>query len=346
MGGTIKMTTRILKYVLAAIMAVGLTATARADSVADFYKGKTVELYIGYSVGGGYDTYARLLARHIGKHIPGNPTVVPKNMPGAGSLKLTNWLYEAAPQDGTVFGSIARAAPFDPLFGNKKAMFKASKFNYIGSANNEVSVCVAMADSGVKTFDDLKKKQLIVGGTGDTADTVQFPKILNAVFGTKMKIINGYPGGKDVILAMERGEVQGRCGWSWSSVKSTKQDWIDSKKVNILVQLSTGKHPELPDVPLIMDLTKSPDDKKLLNIIFARQELGRPYVAPPNVPAERVKALQDAFMATMKDPEFLAEAKNADLEIGPVSGSRVQALVADAYDANPKIIQRIHDILE
>lgn len=339
------MTFRIAKYALAAMAVIAVTATARADSVADFYKGKTVELYIGYSVGGGYDTYARLLARHIGKHIPGNPTVVPKNMPGAGSLKLTNWLYEAAPQDGTVFGAIARAAPFDPLFGNEAAKFKASEFNYIGSANNEVSVCVAMADTGIKTPEDLTNKELIVGGTGDTADTVQFPKIINAVLGAKMKIINGYPGGKEVILAMERGEVQGRCGWSWSSVKSTKQDWIDSSQVNIIMQLSTGKHEELPDVPLVMDLTDTADDKKLLNLVFARQELGRPYVAPPNIPKERVAALREAFMATMKDPEFVAEAKSADLELSPVSGERVEALVMDAYDTNPKVIDRINEIL-
>ncbi len=339
------MSIRILKYALAAVVALAMTSTARADSVADFYKGKTVEFYIGYSVGGGYDTYARLLARHIGKHIPGNPTVVPKNMPGAGSLKLTNWLYEAAPQDGTVLGSIARAAPFDPLFGNKKAKFVADKFNYIGSANNEVSICAAMADTGIKTFEELKSKELIVGGTGDTADTVQFPKVLNAVLGTKFKIINGYPGGKDVVLAMERGEVSGRCGWSWSSVKAKNKDWLEGGKMNILLQLSTGKHAELPDVPLVMDLVSSDADKALLTLMFARQELGRPYVAPPNIPADRVAALRAAFDATMQDAEFLAEAKSADLELAPVSGERVQKLVMDSYTTDPSVVARINKIL-
>ena len=339
------MSIRILKFALAGVAALAVTSTARADSVADFYKGKTVELQIGYSVGGGYDTYARLVARHIGKHIPGNPTIVPQNMPGAGSLKLANWLYKAAPQDGTVFATIARAAPFDPLFGNEKAKFKADKFNYIGSANNEVSICAAMSGADIKTFDDLKSKKLIVGGTGDTADTVQFPKIMNAVLGTKMQIINGYPGGKDVVLAMERGEVQGRCGWSWSSVKSKNMDWVDGGKMNVIIQLSTDKHPELPNVPLIMDLAKSDDDKRLLNLIFARQELGRPYVAPPNVPAERVEALRAAFMATMSDPEFLKEAAEADLEITPVSGAKVQKLVNDAYMTDPSVVERINKIL-
>ncbi len=339
------MSIRILKIALAAVAALAVSTAARADSVADFYKGKTVEFYIGYSVGGGYDTYARLIARHIGKHIPGNPTVVPKNMPGAGSLKLTNWLYEAAPQDGTVLGSVARAAPFDPLFGNKKAMFTADKFNYIGSANNEVSICAAMADTGIKTVDDLKSKELIVGGTGDTADTVQFPKILNAVLGTKFKIINGYPGGKDVVLAMERGEVHGRCGWSWSSVKAKNRDWLDEGKMTVIMQLSTSKHSELPDIPLVMDLAKSDADKALLTLIFARQELGRPYVAPPNIPAERVAALRAAFDATMKDPEFLAEAKSADLELAPVSGARVQELVKESYTTDPAVVARINKIL-
>ena len=336
----------MVRYLAFALAMIATVATARAESVEEFYKGKTVELYIGYSVGGGYDTYARLLARHMSKHIPGNPTIVPQNMPGAGSLKLANWLFQAAPQDGTAFGTIARAAPFDPLFGNEKAEFKADKFNYIGSANNEVSVCASMVGSGVKTLEDLQTKELIVGGTGDTADTVQFPKIMNAVLGTKIKIINGYPGGNDVVLAMERGEVQGRCGWSWSSVKAERMDWVTDNKMNVIIQISTAKHPELPDVPLIMDYAKTKEDKQLLNLIFARQELGRPYVAPPNVPADRVAALRAAFDATMADPEFLDEAKKADLEITAVSGAKVAALVAEAYETDPKVVARIQEILK
>ncbi len=328
-----------------AIAAAVTASAASAQSVGDFYKGKTVEMRIGYSPGGGYDTYARLVAAHIGKHIPGNPTVVPMNEPGAGSLKLANELFQTAPQDGTVMGVIARAAPFDPLFGNDAAKFDGLKFNYIGSANNEVSVCVAWAGTGIKTLDDLKTKELIVGGTGPTADTEQFPTVLNAVFGTKIKIIGGYPGGNDVNLAMERGEVTGRCGWSWSSVISTRPDWITDKTINILVQLSTAKHPDLPDVPLVMDLAKTDKEKAMLRLVFARQALGRPFVAPPNIPADRVKALRDAFMATMSDPEFLADAKKADLEITPVSGEEVAQLVADAYTAPADVVDPIKKIL-
>jgi len=331
-------------------LAAGLAALAfaagpaAAQSVEEFYKDNTIELYIGYSVGGGYDTYARLIARHIGKHIPGNPTIVPVNLPGAGSLKLVNWMAEAAPRDGTVFGTVARAAPFDPLFGNEAAQFNARDLSYIGSANNEVSVCVALSDSGVATVGDLKEKGLIVGGTGDTADTVQFPKVVNAVLGTKMKIINGYPGGNDVSLAMERGEVEGRCGWSWSSVKSTRMDWYEEGKINVLLQISTAKHPDLPDVPLVTDLADG-DDQRLLRLVFARQALGRPYVGPPEIPADRLEALQTAFMATMEDPEFLAEADKLDLEITPVSGPEVRDLVLEAYDTGTATVERIQSIL-
>jgi tripartite-type tricarboxylate transporter receptor subunit TctC len=338
---------RLKALALASAAAIVAVSAASAQSVEEFYKGKTVEVYIGFSVGGGYDTYARMLATHMGEHIPGNPTMVPKNQPGAGSLKLANWLYEAAPQDGTVFGIVARAAPFDPLFGNEAANFDALKFNYIGSANNEVSVCVARADTGIEKFDDLKEKELIVGGTGPTADTVQFPKVMNDVFGTKITIIDGYPGGNDVNLAMERGEVTGRCGWSWSSVVSTRQDWVDSGYINVLMQLSTSKHPDSPDsVPLIMDLAQTDDDKRLLRVVFARQALGRPFIAPPNIPEDRVKALRDAFMETMKDPEFLADAKKAELEITPISGEDVQQLVVEAYDASPEIVKRISAIVQ
>ncbi len=332
-------------------LAAGLAALALANgpaaaqSVEEFYSGKTVELYIGYTVGGGYDTYARLLARHMGNHIPGNPTIVPVNLPGAGSLKLVNWLAEAAPRDGTVFGTVARAAPFDPLFGNDAANFDARALSYIGSANNEVSVCVAWEGTGIENVEDLKTKELIVGGTGDTADTVQFPKVVNAVLGTKMRIINGYPGGNDVSLAMERGEVTGRCGWSWSSVKSTRMDWYEQGTVKVLLQISTAKHPDLPDVPLVTDLADG-DDQRLLRLVFARQALGRPYIGPPEIPEDRLTALQDAFMATMEDPAFLAEAEGLDLEITPVSGPEVRQLVMDAYDTPAKTVQRIKDILE
>ena len=327
---------RLLKRVAqtAALLAV-TTTSGWAQSPADFYKGKTVELYIGYSVGGAYDLYARMLARYLGQHIPGNPTVVPKNMEGAGSLRLANWLYNVGPKDGTAMAIIGRGTGFDPILGNSKAQFDGPKFTWIGSANNEVSVCVAWHSSGVTKFDDLLARELIVGGTSSSADTDQFPKVVNGVLGTKMRVITGYPGGNDVNLAMERGEVQGRCGWSWSSVKSTHQKWYDEKKFTVLMQLALEKHPDLPNIPLIVDLATTDEQRLILKLIFARQVIGRPFLAPPNVPKERADALRKAFMDTMKDPAFLADAEKAKMEITPVAGDQVAKLVTDIY-ATPK----------
>src|SRR3954471_22482534 len=298
----------LVRGAVAAAVLAAVPATTWAQSPAEFYKGKNVDLMVGYSAGGGYDVYARMLARYIGKHIPGNPTVVVKNLDGAGSLRLANALYNQLPKDGTVFGTVARGAAFDPLLGNKAAQFDASKFSWIGSANDEVSVCVAWHTSGVTKIEDTFNKELVVGGTGPSADTDQFPRIVNGVLGTKMKIVTGYPGGNDVSLAMERGEVQGRCGWSWSSVVSTRKDWYDSKKIKVLVQFSLAKHADLPGVPLIMALARTDEQRRIFKLIFARQVMGRPFQGAPGVPPDRVRALQQAFMDTMRDKEFLAEA--------------------------------------
>jgi tripartite-type tricarboxylate transporter receptor subunit TctC len=322
---------------MAAALMVAAAAGAQAQTPAEFYKGKNVDLYIGYSVGGGYDLYARMLARYMGKHIPGNPTVLPKNMEGAGSLRLANWLYNIGPKDGTAFGIIGRGTPFDPILGNAKAQFDGTKYTWIGSANNEVSICVAWHTTGITKFEDLLTRELIVGGTSSSADTDQFPKIVNGVLGAKMRIITGYPGGNDVGLAMERGEVQGRCGWSWSSVKSTHQKWYDEKKFSVLMQLALEKHPDLPNVPLITDLANTDEQRQILKLIFARQVMGRPFLAPPGVPRDRADALRKAFMDTMNDKEFLADTEKAKMEITPVSGDQLDKLVKELY-ATPKAV--------
>jgi tripartite-type tricarboxylate transporter receptor subunit TctC len=323
--------------VAAAIPALHAISASHAQSPADFYKGKTVDLYIGYSAGGGYDLYARALARHMGRFIPGNPTILAKNMPGAGSLVLANWLYNVAPKDGTALGIIGRGTAFDPLLGSTKAQFDAGKFNWIGSMNDEVSVCVAWHTTGITTLEQVERKELTVGGSGPAADTDQFPKVLNATIGTKFKLVTGYPGGNDVDLAMERGEVMGRCGWSWSSVIATHKSWIDDKKINVLVQLSLSKHVDLPHVPLIMDFARTEEQKQIFNLVFARQPMGRPFLAPPGIPAERVAVLRKAFMDTMKSGEFLAEAEKMQLEINPVSGDAVQKIVQEVY-RTPKAV--------
>jgi tripartite-type tricarboxylate transporter receptor subunit TctC len=323
-----------------ALPSIAYVQDAHAQSVADFYRGKNVELLIGYSGGGGYDVYARLLARHIGRHIPGNPTVVPRNMPGAGSLVLANWLYNVAPKDGTAFGMIGRGTPFDPMLGIDAAKFDPTKYLWLGSMNNEVSVCVSWHTSGITKYEQLLKQELVVGGTGPSADTDQFPRITNSVLGTKFRIISGYPGGNDISLAMERGEVGGRCGWSWSSVVSTRMNWFKEKKVHVLMQLALEKHEDLPNVPLVVDLAKTDEQRTILRLIFARQALGRPLLGPPSVPAGRAAALQKAFMDTMKDKTFLAEAEKAQLEITPLSGSAVHKIIVDSAATNPAVLKK------
>jgi tripartite-type tricarboxylate transporter receptor subunit TctC len=336
----------MLARIIALVAALFLAAQAHAQSPADFYKGRTVDLYVGYSVGGGYDLYARVLARHMGRHIPGNPTIVVKNMEGAGSLRLANWLYRVGAKDGSVIATIGRGTGFDPLLGHQAAQFDATRFTWIGSGNHEVSVCVAyQGSSGVTTFADLRTKEMTVGGTGASSDTDQFPRVLNGVLGTRMKIVSGYPGGNDIVLAMERGEVQGRCGWSWSSVKSTHGAMISERKLIVLLQLSLQKHPELPDVPLVVDLAKTDEERQILTLIFARQVMGRPFLAPPGIPADRTNALRQAFMDTMTDPAFVAEAERAQLEVNPVAGEDLQKLVAEIYRTPPEVAQKAAQLL-
>ena len=326
----------------AAFAAAALTtAPAAADAVADFYKKKRMTLYVGFSAGGGYDRYSRTLARHIGRHIPGNPRIVVKNRTGAGSMILTNELYNSLPKDGSVFATVGRGQTHEPLLGTKEAKFDATKFTWLGTMNNEVSLCVSWHTSKIKTMDDMLTMPFVVGGVGPGADTDTFPTVLNYVLGAKMKLITGYPGGNDINFATERGELDGRCAWSWSSVKTTRPQWLTDKKINLLVQMSTQPHPELTKlgVPFVMDYAKTDDQKAILNFIYSRQAWGRPYLAPPGVPADRAKALQDAFMATMKDPKFLADAKKQKMEIAPLSGPKVASLVKELYATPQNIIQ-------
>jgi tripartite-type tricarboxylate transporter receptor subunit TctC len=320
-----------LRISFATMLLLGSVDRGGAQAPADFFKGRTIDLYIGYSVGGGYDVYARMIARHMGRHIPGNPTIIPKNMEGAGSIRLANWLYNVAPRDGTAFGTVSRGVPFDPLLGSPATQFDAREFTWIGSANNEVSVCVAWRTTGIARFEDLLSKELVVGGSSAASDTDQFAKLLNALFGTKLKLAAGYPGGNEINLAIERGEVGGRCGWSWSSVVATHKHWLEQNRIAVLIQTALSKHVDLLDVPLIADLTRTEEERQIVWLIFARQVMGRPFLAPPGVPPERANVLRDAFMSTMKDPQFLADAEKAKLEITPVSGADIEKLVKEIY---------------
>lgn len=306
-------------------------ASAPACAAEPSYKGKTLTVYIGYSAGGGYDVYGREVARFIGKHLPGNPTVIPENMEGAGSLRLANYMSKVAPKDGTAIGIISNGTAFDPILGQPGAEFKGTDFYWLGSANNEVSVCVTMAASPIKTIQDAIAKEVTVGSTGGSDDTAQFPRVLNGTIGSKFKIVTGYPGGNDVLIAMERGEVEGRCGWSWSSVLSTRGEWVKDGKINVLVQTALTKHKDLPNVPLVTDLAKTPEDKEILTMIFARQTMGRPFLAPPGIDPAYGALLRQAFADTLSDPDFLAEAKKVKLEVNPVSGVDIEALVKQIY---------------
>ena len=334
--------------VAAAVLTLTPLSAGLAQSSPPFYAGKQIELDINSSVGGGYDLYARLLARHMGKHIPGDPTIVPKNMVGASGLRLANWLASAAPRDGTVIGAVSRATAFEPLLGNKAAQYDGTKFAFIGSGNDEVSVCVTWYTSGVKTFADALKTEVTVGASGGIGDdTYQFPALLDRMFGAKFKIVRGYPGGNEINLAMERGEVKGRCAIPWSTVKATRRDWIDDKKTNFLMQFSLAKHPDLPNVPLVTDLAKSDEQRKILKLIFGRQVMGRPFALPPGVPKERIAELRKAFDETMTDKDYLADAAKMKLEVKPVTGERIERLIDDIYKTtSPAIVHEANEMIK
>lgn len=318
----------------------------KPEDTAAFYAGKTVRVIIGYTPGGGYDTYGRLLAAHIGKHIPGNPTVIVENMDGAGSLKAANYLFTTAPKDGTVFGTFGRGLPASELLGDADVAFKSTQFNWLGSMNDEVSVCVVRSDSQTKTFQDALTRTVRIGATGPDDDTGFFPRFLNGLLGAKFDLKVGYPGGNDVNLAIERGEVEGRCGFSWSSLVSTKPQWLEQKFINILVQMSLNKHPDIPSsVPLIMEFMKTAEQKQLAEVVFSRQTMGRPFAIPPGVPEARVAALRDAFDKAMKDPALLEDAKKAKQELNPKGGKEIQTIVEKIFQTPQAQRDKLKSIL-
>ena len=275
---------------------------AQAQSVADFYRGKTVQMLIGYTAGGGYDLNARVLARHMGKHIPGNPNIVAQNMAGAGSLRLANFLYNVAPKDGTAIGMVGRGMAMEPLIGGSATQYDARRYAWIGSVSDQVSLCATWHTSKVKSWDDMLKTDFTVGGEGSGSDPDMFATMIRSLFGVKIRLVSGYPGGNEINLAMERGEVDGRCGWSWSSIKITKPDWLKNKRINLALQMALHKNSELADVPLIMDFARNDRERQILKLVLSRQEMGWPFTAPPGLPKERADALRAAFDATMRGP--------------------------------------------
>jgi tripartite-type tricarboxylate transporter receptor subunit TctC len=329
------------KSVLTAIIiiAVSMPTAARSAAVEEFYKGRSVPLIIGYSVGSGYDIYARLLARFIGKYIPGNPTIIPQNMPGAGSLKAAMYLHGVAPKDGSVIATIGRSAPIEPLLGD--AQFDGRSFTWLGSIASNSSLCATWHASPIRTWADALTKPFALAGEGSGSDPDSFARILKNIFGAKVKLVTGYPGGSEMNLAIERGEVDGRCGWSWDSIKSTRPEWLRDRKINLLAVFSLQKAADIPaDVPLIGDLAGSDEQRQILRIHLAGQALGRPFFTSPGVPDDRKAALRAAFDATMKDSDFVAETTKVKLEVNPASGAEIDRLLAEIYATPKDVIEK------
>jgi tripartite-type tricarboxylate transporter receptor subunit TctC len=336
-----------MKYrdlLLLSLVAALYVPTARAqDAVAAFYKGKQINLIVGSSAGGGYDTYARLLGRHLGKYIPGNPVIVPSNMPGAGSNAAAAHIYAVAPKDGTVIGAVQTAAVLDPLFGDKARMkHDASKFIYLGSATIDYYICVVRADAPVKTFQDALAREVIIGASQPGTSTRDFPALLNNAVGTKFRIVSGYPGTREITLAIEKGEVQGLCGFSWSSLSVQHPDWLQNGFIRVLVQEHDKGHPDVNrmGVPLAVDFAKSPQDRQIMELIYSSEIFGRPYILPPGVPADRMAALRKAFMDALRDPDLRAEGEKLGLDLDPISGEKLQEIAEKIYATPPDIVER------
>jgi tripartite-type tricarboxylate transporter receptor subunit TctC len=324
------------------ILAAAAAPTA-AQSLEQFYKDRTVTITVGFAPGGAYDPYARAVARHLPRHLPGAPNIVIKNMQGAGSLIAANHLYNVAPRDGSELGVIAGGAALEPVYGRKNAQFDGRRFTWLGSANEEIAGCLAWHESPFHTVDDLFKHEMITGASG--ASNLEFPTAMNAVLGTRMKLVRGSKGPANILIALERGEVQGMCGMVNTIVGTQRPDWLRDGKVRILVQIGLARTARMGDRPFVMDYARSEDDRRVLQLIFGWTIMGRPFLAPPDVPADRKAALIAAFDATIRDPDFLADAGKQRLEIAPISATQIDRFLADAYATPKPLVERAAKIL-
>ncbi|MCX7310544.1 MAG: hypothetical protein NTV56_02215 [Alphaproteobacteria bacterium] len=337
---------RAVQALRVAVIAAGFACCAGAT-----HAQSQVSVLIGTTPGGGYDIYARALARHIGRHLPGNPTVTPKNMPGAGGLALANYIYNKAPTDGSEFATVQNGLAFEKLFqtlsdGGKNALFDATKFGWVGSITQTVFVTVTWHTAPVKTLKDATERPAILGASATSSDSYVLAMLSNRLLGTKFKVVHGYPGAAEVDLAVENGEVQGEAGKDWTTLTSTRPRWIKDKTINILFQMGMKPHAELKDVPMAIDLARTPDDRQVMEIVFAKFGMSRPFFAPPGIAPERLATLRRAFDATVNDEAFLADAAKLGMEINPVRGEDVQALVTRIMSTPPELAQRTRDILK
>ncbi len=331
---------------LAPLVVTGLlaaTVPAYAQDVQQFYKGRQVNLIVGFNPGGAYDPYARTVARHLPKYLPGSPDIVVKNMQGAGSVRAANYLYNVAPKDGSELGLIAGSAALEPMFGVRPTQFEGQKFTWLGSANDEPGVCFSWHTSPIATAADLFDKELILGASGTS--NLDFPLALNAVLGTRIRIVRGYNGTSSIMLAMERGEVQGMCGMVYAALQTSHPDWLAQNRVRTLMQIGLERNDKLAGVPFVMDLAKSDDDRRVLRLIVGWTIMGRPFLAPPGIPEDRKLALRRAFDMTMKDEGFLADAAKVRLDISAIRGAAIEQFLADVYSTPRPLVERAGKIL-
>lgn len=331
-------TTIAMTYVI-----LGASGHALGQSVEQFYKGKAIDFVIGYPPGGSNDVYARAISRHLGKHIPGNPTVVPKNTPGAGSFLAVNQIYAVAPKDGTVLGIGAPTLALDEKLGSQGVRFKTAELNWVGRVDSLINMVFEWKTSPVKTFADAQKIESTLSGTGAGSTVSIYPTVMNNVFGTKFKLIMGYRGSNDAMLAVERGEVEGH-STSYTALKVAHPDWIRDHTVSILVQFAIKRHPEMADIPTAVELARNDEERQVLSAIMAAAEVGTAFFTAPGVPADRVTALRRAFDATMKDPEFLNEAEKLKLTVNPMTGEDLQKLVAQVSDVSPALLEKVRSV--
>jgi len=336
-----------LVYALAAAVMASIAPARAQDAIAQFYKGKELKLYIGSTPGGGYDSYSRLLARYMGKYIPGNPTIVPINMPGAGSNRLATYIYKVAPKDATEFALIFPGAVLDPLIGTQQVEDDPSKLIYLGSANIEVFTCFVRADAPVKSYQDAMKTQVLLAASAAGGSSRDIPALENTLLGTKFRVISGYPGSREINLAIEQGEVQGACGIGLSSIEIQYPDWATGNKIRILAQEAVKGNPTLDakGIPLTASFAKTDTDRAIMELAYSQEIFGRPFILPPDSPADRVAALRKAFLAAFDDKDLLADAQTMHLDIAPISGAEVQALVSKVYSFPADIVEKTKQAL-
>ncbi len=331
---------------IAALTALAyLMGPASADPIADFYKGKNINWILSAGSGGGYATYAQTFAPFLSAHIPGKPHIVVQNMPGAGGIRAMLYLNSVAPKDGTTIGLVHSSVPFAPLYGTRGANFDPRQMHWIGSITSAFGICVSWAKSGITKWQDMLEREFIVGGTGAGSQMETMPAMLKQLFGAKIKIVSGYKGGNEVYIAMERGEVHGRCGGLVSSIKSTRPDWFPEKKIAVPIQIALQRDAEFPDVPAVIEFVKDERTRQILELILSPFEMDRPVLAPPGTPLERVAALRKAFSAAMRDPGFIAEAQRQNIEIKEVFGERVAEVIARAYAMPPEVIKAANEAM-